>query len=60
VREGGEISERIGVEHQAFAVALGGPEQKTLFICTSYVDDDSKLHGRIEMVEVEVPGAGLP
>ena len=60
VREGGEIMDRVEVEHQAFAVMLGGPERKTLFVCTSYVDDESKLHGRIEMVEVEVPGAGLP
>lgn len=60
VREGGEILDRIEVEHQAFAVMLGGPERKTLFICTSYVGENSKLHGRIEMVKVEVPGAGLP
>ena len=60
VLEGGEITDRVEVEHQAFAVMLGGPERKTLFICTSYVDDNSKLHGRIEKVEVNVPGAGLP
>jgi sugar lactone lactonase YvrE len=60
VREGGEITDRIEVEHQAFSVMLGGPERKTLFICTSHVDENSKLHGRIEMVEVKVPGAGLP
>jgi len=60
VRDGGEIAERIEVEHQAFAVALGGPERKKLFICTSYFDDDSNLHGRIEMVDVTVPGSGLP
>jgi sugar lactone lactonase YvrE len=60
VREGGEITDRIDVEHQAFSVMLGGPERKTLFICTSYVDENSKLSGRIEMVEVKVPGAGLP
>ena len=60
VREGGEITNRVEVEHQAFAVMLGGPDRKTLFVCTSYVDDESKLHGRIEKVKVEVPGAGLP
>jgi sugar lactone lactonase YvrE len=60
VREGGEITDRIEVEHQAFGVALGGPQRKTLFICTSYVDDDSNLYGRIETVQVKVPGSGLP
>jgi sugar lactone lactonase YvrE len=60
VREGGEITDRIEVERQAFAVALGGLDRKKLFICTSYVGEDSKLHGRVEMVDVKVPGSGLP
>lgn len=60
VRAGGEITDRVEIEHQAFAVMLGGPEGKTLFICTSYFDEEKGPSGRIEMVEVEVPGAGLP
>ena len=60
VREGGEITDRVVVEHQAFAVILGGPERKTLFVCTASFDENQGVSGRIEMVEVEVPGAGLP
>jgi sugar lactone lactonase YvrE len=60
VRQGGEIVDRVIVENQAFAVMLGGPERKTLFICTSTYDEEIGLDGRIEMVEVAVPGAGLP
>ena len=60
VREGGEITDRVEVEHQAFAVMLGGPERKTLFVCTASFDENQGVSGRIEMVKVEVPGAGLP
>ena len=66
VKEGGEILERIPVETNAYACMLGGADLKTLFICTSNasgVDPDSALReksGKIEIVEVEVPGAGRP
>lgn len=63
VREGGEVTHRIGVEHQAFACMLGGVERRTLFLCTAASGDPAETHvrrGRIECVEVEVPGAGLP
>ncbi len=66
VKEGGEILERIPVETNAYACMLGGEDLKTLFICTSNasgVDPDSALReksGKIEIVEVEVPGAGRP
>ena len=66
VKEGGEILERISVETNAYACMLGGKDRKTLFICTSNasgVDPDSALReksGKIEIVEVEVPGAGRP
>ncbi len=63
VREGGELTDRIEVEHDAFACMLGGPDRKTLFICTSGNSDPAKTGdrlGRIEIVEVDVPGAGLP
>ena len=61
--EGGEVTDRVEVEHQAFACMLGGPERRTLFICTAADSDPAKTDarsGRIESVEVEVPGAGLP
>jgi sugar lactone lactonase YvrE len=63
VREGGEVSDRVSVQTQAFACMLGGPERRTLFICTAADSDPASTDarsGRIESVEVEVPGAGLP
>ena len=66
VKEGGEILERIPVKTNAYACMLGGKDRKTLFICTSNasgVDPDSALReksGKIEIVEVDVPGVGRP
>ncbi len=63
LREGGEVTQRIEVEHQAFACMLGGAERRTLFLCTAANSDPKETGdrtGRIERVEVEVPGAGLP
>jgi len=63
VREGGEVLDRIAVEHDAFACMLGGPDRKTLFICTAASSDPSKTAnrlGRIEVVDVAVAGVGLP
>ena len=60
VREGGEITDRVEVDHQAFAAMLGGPEGKTLFVCTSAYDQETGVSGRIEMVDVPVAGSGLP
>ena len=63
VREGGEVTQRIAVENEAFACMLGGPERRTLFICTAPDSNPEKTGdrgGQIETVEVETPGAGLP
>ena len=64
VREGGEVTRRISVSTQAFACMLGGPERRTLFVCTaassSARETRAQPRGRIEFTEVEVPGAGLP
>jgi sugar lactone lactonase YvrE len=63
VREGGEVTHRIDVEHQAFACMLGGAERRTLFLCTAPDAAPSRTEtrrGRIETIEVDVPGAGLP
>jgi len=64
VREGGEVTRRIPVETQAFACMLGGADRRTLFICTAESSDPDECRaaaaGRIETIEVEVPGAGLP
>ena len=66
VKEGGEILDRIPVETNAYACMLGGEDLKTLFICTSNasgVDPEAAVKeksGKIEIVEVDVPGAGKP
>jgi sugar lactone lactonase YvrE len=64
IREGGEITHKVEVETEAFACMLGGPERRHLFVCTagnSEPEACARLRdGRIEVVEVDVPGAGLP
>jgi sugar lactone lactonase YvrE len=63
IREGGEVTDRVAVENEAFACMLGGPDGRTLFICTAPDSDPDKTGGRggrIEIVEVDVPRAGLP
>lgn len=64
VREGGEVTHRIQVSTQAIACMLGGPDRRTLFILTAETSDPdearAKLSGRVEIVEVNVPGAGFP
>ncbi|HEY6421183.1 MAG TPA: SMP-30/gluconolactonase/LRE family protein [Candidatus Binataceae bacterium] len=64
VLEGGKVTERIKVATDAFACALGGQGRRTLFIATAPnsnpQDCIAKRAGRIEITEVEVPGAGWP
>jgi len=57
VLEGGKITHIVRVENDAYACMLGGPDRKTLFVATSKHTRDA---GRIEFVEVDIPGAGLP
>ena len=60
---GGEVTHRVTVETEAFACMLGGPERRHLFVCTAGTSDPKESHvrsGRIEVVEVDVPGDGLP
>ena len=64
VQQGGAIAETIDLPgRQAFACMLGGDDRRTLFICTapaSGPDRAGKTDGKIEIVRVTVPGAGLP
>jgi sugar lactone lactonase YvrE len=64
VREGGEITDRIRLDTHAYAVMLGGPNRKHLFISASGSHDPAEIQrrpsARLEVVEVDVPGAGLP
>jgi sugar lactone lactonase YvrE len=64
VREGGAVTDRIPLSRMAIACMLGGPDRRTLFVCTSETIDPAeciaKRSARIETTQVEVPGAGLP
>lgn len=62
--EGGQITHHINVSTQAYACMLGGPQRKTLFLLTAETINPegarAKSTGRIETMQVDVPGAGLP
>lgn len=66
VAEGGEVLAEIRTsdERQPFACMLGGPDRRTLYVCTALDSEPTAARrdrsGRIEAVEVDVPGAGLP
>jgi sugar lactone lactonase YvrE len=64
VRAGGEITDRIKVNTHAYAVMLGGPERRQLFISTSASHDPAEIQRNpsacFQVVEVDVPGAGIP
>jgi sugar lactone lactonase YvrE len=63
VREGGAVARRIRTETHPIACMLGGPERRTLFVCTATAFEPAETgscQGRIEAAEVEVPGAGWP
>ena len=64
VREGGEITDRIKVETHAYAVMLGGPERRHLFISASGSHDPAEIQrnpsASFQVVEMDVPGAGIP
>jgi sugar lactone lactonase YvrE len=64
VKRGGEVTERIKRDQMPIACALGGPGRRTLFLLSSdsVIPDEcrQKRSARVEIAEVEVPGAGLP
>lgn len=64
VVEGGEVTDRIPVETQAYACMLGGEDRRTLYICTAASSDPEECRanasGRIEYATVDIPGAGWP
>jgi len=64
VCEGGEITDRIHLDTHAYAVMLGGPQRKHLFICSSDSHDPPEIHRKptasFRVVEVDIPGAGIP
>jgi len=64
VMEGGTITHRLNVSTKPYACMLGGPDRRTLFVCTAQSSNPDEIRlkpgGKIETVEVEVPGAGIP
>jgi sugar lactone lactonase YvrE len=64
VREGGDVTHRIRVATIPFACMLGGPDRRSLFVLTSTTinieEARARRSGRVEVVRVEVPGAGWP
>lgn len=64
VREGGEITDVVETNEHAFACMLGGASGTQLFVMTAPSSDRFKIadvtEARIEVAEVEVPGAGRP
>jgi sugar lactone lactonase YvrE len=59
-----ELVVRVDRQPSGLACMLGGPDRRSLYDCTastSYPDACRKRRdGRIEMLRVETPGAGLP
>lgn len=64
IQEGGQVADRISLSRPAFACMLGGTDLRTLFVMTAKSDSPDEVRaessGRVEIVEVDVPGAGLP
>jgi sugar lactone lactonase YvrE len=72
VADGGEVLDRISLEHSGFACALGGPDGRTLFMLTAdwHMDEDfmdnlqrlttGPRTGRVFVTTVAVPSAGWP
>jgi sugar lactone lactonase YvrE len=64
IREGGLVTHRVKVSTRPYACMLGGPERRTLLVCTAESAvpgrGRGRAGGRIEILEVEVPGDGLP
>jgi sugar lactone lactonase YvrE len=64
VKKGGEGTAKIETSANTFACMLGGTDRRTLFIMAAEGTDAracrEKMAGRIEIIEVEAPGAGRP
>lgn len=65
VVEGGQVIQtlELGDGRKPYACMLGGPQRRTLFVCTctsSGPEVAELAQGRIECLTVDVPGAGLP
>jgi sugar lactone lactonase YvrE len=64
IAEGGEVLASVEASQPVFACALGGDDRRTLHLLTAPAFGEAicagKGLGRVEVVSVDVPGAGLP
>ena len=64
VQEGGALLDKVEVDRGAFACMLGGENGNTLFISTANGSTEEtcleERSARIEVIDVDVPRAGLP
>jgi sugar lactone lactonase YvrE len=63
IAEGGEVLDQIAASQPVFACALGGPDRRTLHLVTAPdfgAAREGSAEGRIEVVDVDVPGTGWP
>lgn len=67
VAEGGKILDRIQLDRPCFALMLGGPERRTLFMmATEFLGPErfdemlARRSGQVLTAEVRTPGAGWP
>ena len=64
VIEGGEVTHHIDLELNCYACMLGGEDRRTLYLVTAPNSGRGvaaqRREGRIERIQVDVPGAGLP
>ncbi len=62
--EGGKVLERITADQGCYACMLGGADRRTLYVLTAASSDPeacaASRTGRIEAMQVDAPGAGLP
>jgi sugar lactone lactonase YvrE len=67
IREGGEILQRLEHDKDIFAVTLGGPDGKTLFLLATAFRGSDKVKevaaariGEVAISQAPAPGAGWP
>lgn len=64
VKEGGKITYRLKTPTPVLACMLGGPDRRTLFMLATGTDgpdaSGGQYGGRIEIMDVDVPGDGIP
>jgi sugar lactone lactonase YvrE len=63
IAEGGEVLDHVEASQPVFACALGGPDRRTLHLVTAPSFGSGRAgqgEGKVEVVEVDVPGAGWP